>query len=102
MVVCHPKSSRDILEEPERLLREFGLVDPSKLMKMSDSWAAVPDDPGIDREIAVAEAELAALREQKAARERIEAGIVADAEARVNQLEAERTAETSKGTRAKA
>jgi len=100
VVVCHPKSSRDILEEPERLLREFGLVDPSKLMKMSDSWAAIPDDPGIDREIAVAEAELAALREQKAARERIEAGIVASAEARVDQLESERAAE-SKGARAK-
>ncbi len=79
------------------LLFNFGLIDPTRLMKMSDSWAAIPDDPGIDAEIAAAEADLVELRERKALHARIESGIVDGAQERVDALEAERAAETSKG-----
>jgi len=85
----------------EYLLKNFGLVDPTKLKKMSDSWAAPPVDPGIDAEIAAAEAELAELKAKRADHERLEAGLVATAQGRVDELEAERAAE-SKGARAKA
>jgi excisionase family DNA binding protein len=80
VIVCHPTTSRDILNDPERLLREFGLVDPSKVIKMSDSWAAPPGDPDIDDEIAEAERQLEQLKADRARRVAIEDGIVAKAE----------------------
>jgi excisionase family DNA binding protein len=93
VVVCHPgqKLDRDNPDFEVELMRTFG-CRPDQLKLLSESWAA-PTVPSIDAEIERARAEVARLESAKADRERIEAGILSNAQAEVDELETERVAD---------
>ena len=98
IIVRHPGQPVEILTDHERLLREFGIVDPTKVKKLADSWAAPPAEQSLDHAIAAAEREVERLRAERARHEEIERGIVEQAEAKVDELRAEGAARRGRTT----
>lgn len=90
VVLVHPGQPLDILKDPERLKREFGIVDMSIIKRLSESREA-PAPYTLDNEIAVAKARLAELEEERRRREVADAQLVEETKAKIENLEAERT-----------
>lgn len=98
VIVAHP--GQEPPSDPDVLRREFGLLDPTKVIRLSESWAA-PQPLSIEAEVDAARRQLRELEAEMDRRRAIEAEILETAKAKVTELEVEADAKPSKaGSRA--
>jgi hypothetical protein len=89
VVLVHPGQSTDILKDPDRLRREFGVMDPSIVGLLSDSASEAPREWDIADELAAAEVEVARLRVLAAQHAAIDGEVIAKAEQKVAEIRAD-------------